>query len=236
MGLPCSSSAGEGGFFSLRSLLAPYLRRFGGYTVPDFLGERFGAPGVRPLAVLAVILCSFPALALVLMGLGRHRHARLRRRRRDGHRGWRGDVARVQPCRRHALGKPDADRPIRRAARGLGRRAGASASGNRERCFRGIEPAGLKSALAMLQAGQLRRGGRVNRFALLFCLGAGMASLPHLLMRSLVTPSIEEARTSFLWALPFAAALCLVAAPYALAVRRNAGGFVRYERDPLFRA
>jgi cation/acetate symporter len=33
-------------------------------------------------------------------------------------------------------------------------------------------------------------------------------------MRSLVTPSIEEARTSFLWALPFAAALCLVTAPY----------------------
>jgi cation/acetate symporter len=33
-------------------------------------------------------------------------------------------------------------------------------------------------------------------------------------MRGLVTPSIEEARSSFLWALPFTAALCLVAAPY----------------------
>jgi cation/acetate symporter len=33
-------------------------------------------------------------------------------------------------------------------------------------------------------------------------------------MRGLVTPSIEEARTSFLWALPLSAALCLVAAPY----------------------
>ena len=51
-------------------LIAPYLRKFGGYTVPDFLAERFDLPGIRPLAVLAVILCTFPALALALLGLG----------------------------------------------------------------------------------------------------------------------------------------------------------------------
>ncbi len=51
-------------------LLAPYLRRYGGYTLPDFLAERFGGDKVRPLAVLAVILCSFPALAVVLFALG----------------------------------------------------------------------------------------------------------------------------------------------------------------------
>ena len=49
----------------------------------------------------------------------------------------------------------------------------------------------------------------LNRFALLFCVAAGIASLPHLLMRGLVTPSIEEARTSFVWALPFTAARCI---------------------------
>jgi cation/acetate symporter len=48
-------------------LLAPYLRQFGGYTLPDFLAERFGGDKVRPFAVLAVILCSFPsALASAL--------------------------------------------------------------------------------------------------------------------------------------------------------------------------
>ena len=45
-------------------------------------------------------------------------------------------------------------------------------------------------------------------------LAAGVAALPHLLSRSLVTPSIEGARASFLWALPFAAVLCLVTAPF----------------------
>ena len=60
---------GVGGLLLISLFIAPYLRKFGGYTVPDFLGERFGGTGVRPLAVLAVILCSFPALALALMGL-----------------------------------------------------------------------------------------------------------------------------------------------------------------------
>jgi len=61
---------GAGGLLIAAFLLAPYLRKFGGYTIADFLGERFSGSGVRPLAVLAVILCSFPALALVLCGLG----------------------------------------------------------------------------------------------------------------------------------------------------------------------
>ncbi len=63
----------------------------------------------------------------------------------------------------------------------------------------------------------------LNRFALLFCLVAGIASLPHLLMRGLVTPSIEEARTSFLWALPFTGALSLLAAPFLSLFEGDAG-------------
>src|SRR3990170_572183 len=60
---------GGGGVLLIALFVAPYLRKFGGYTVPDFLGERFGGTGVRPLAVVAVMLCSFSALALALMGL-----------------------------------------------------------------------------------------------------------------------------------------------------------------------
>ena len=40
---------GAGGCCVIALLLAPYLRKFGGYTVPDFLGERFGGSG-RPAA------------------------------------------------------------------------------------------------------------------------------------------------------------------------------------------
>ena len=61
---------GAGGLVVIALGLAPYLRKFGGFTVPDFLGERFGGTAVRPLAVLAVILCSFPALALTVLSVG----------------------------------------------------------------------------------------------------------------------------------------------------------------------
>jgi cation/acetate symporter len=77
-----------------------------------------------------------------------------------------------------------------------------------------LDAAGLEAALAIFKLETFAVEDPVNRFALLFCLAAGIASLPHVLMRGFVTPSIEEARTSFLWALPFGAALCLVAAPY----------------------
>ena len=51
-------------------LLAPYLRAYGGYTMPDFLAERFGGETMRLLSVFAVLLCSFPALAAVLLAFG----------------------------------------------------------------------------------------------------------------------------------------------------------------------
>jgi cation/acetate symporter len=54
----------------------------------------------------------------------------------------------------------------------------------------------------------------INRFALAFSLATGIASLPHLLMRSFVSRSVAEARTSFLLALPFTAVLCLAAPAY----------------------
>ena len=62
-------AGGAGGLIVIALLLAPYLRRFGGYTVSDFLGERFEVAGLRPLAVAAVFICSFPALAAALVAL-----------------------------------------------------------------------------------------------------------------------------------------------------------------------
>lgn len=48
-----------GGFCLVGLLFAPYLRAYGGYTVPDFLAARYGSNAVRALAALAAILCSF---------------------------------------------------------------------------------------------------------------------------------------------------------------------------------
>jgi cation/acetate symporter len=62
---------------------------------------------------------------------------------------------------------------------------------------------------------------KFNRFALLFCVAAGLAAMPHLLVRSLVTPSTEGARTSFLWAILFTAALCLAGLPSLPLLAKN---------------
>ena len=48
-----------GGYVLVASLLAPYLRKFGCYTVPDFIGTRYGGNGVRFCAVLVLVLASF---------------------------------------------------------------------------------------------------------------------------------------------------------------------------------
>lgn len=47
-----------GGYVLVASLLAPYLRKFGAYTVPDFLGARYGGNAARLLGVIVLIVCS----------------------------------------------------------------------------------------------------------------------------------------------------------------------------------
>ncbi|MGB9373840.1 MAG: hypothetical protein WCA82_06750, partial [Jiangellales bacterium] len=51
-----------GGYVLLALLLAPYLRKFGKYTVPDFVGDRYNETA-RLIAVLAVILISITYVA-----------------------------------------------------------------------------------------------------------------------------------------------------------------------------
>ncbi|MCX8146131.1 MAG: cation acetate symporter [Azovibrio sp.] len=59
-----------GGFVLVALLLAPYLRRFGQYTIPDFLGARYGGNGARLVGVAAAILCSFVYVVAQIYGVG----------------------------------------------------------------------------------------------------------------------------------------------------------------------
>lgn len=59
-----------GGFVLVALLLAPYLRRFGQYTVPDFLGARYGGNAIRLVAVGAAILASFVYVVAQIYGVG----------------------------------------------------------------------------------------------------------------------------------------------------------------------
>src|SRR5215467_12427715 len=201
---------GAGGLLLIAFLLAPYLRKFGGYTVPDFLSERFGT-GLRPLAVVAVILCSLPALAITTLGA-----AIL--------------AGRIFPI----------DAPAALAASVamvlLCTIIGGMRSASRSQAAQYVvlflvslaalaillwqygtwlpEASALDAAVSHFKRETFAAADPINRFALAFCIATGIASLPHLLMRSFVSRSVPEARTSFLFALVFAATLCLAAPAY----------------------
>jgi cation/acetate symporter len=59
-----------GGYCLVAFLLAPYLRKFGQFTIPDFLGERYGGNLPRMLGVMAAILCSFTYVVAQIYGVG----------------------------------------------------------------------------------------------------------------------------------------------------------------------
>ena len=59
-----------GGYCLVALLLAPYLRKFGQFTIPDFLGERYGGHLPRLLGVGAAILCSFIYVVAQIYGVG----------------------------------------------------------------------------------------------------------------------------------------------------------------------
>jgi cation/acetate symporter len=59
-----------GGFCLVAFLLAPYLRKFGQFTIPDFLGARYGGNLARSVGVFATILCSFTYVVAQIYGVG----------------------------------------------------------------------------------------------------------------------------------------------------------------------
>lgn len=59
-----------GGYVLLALLLAPYLRKFGKYTVPDFVGDRYYSDVARMVAVVCTIFVSFTYVAGQMRGVG----------------------------------------------------------------------------------------------------------------------------------------------------------------------
>lgn len=59
-----------GGYVLLALLLAPYLRKFGKFTVPDFIGDRYYSNTARTVAVVCAIIVSFTYVAGQMRGVG----------------------------------------------------------------------------------------------------------------------------------------------------------------------
>ncbi len=59
-----------GGYCLVALFLAPYMRKFGQFTIPDFLGERYGGHIPRFIGVVAAILCSLTYVVAQIYGVG----------------------------------------------------------------------------------------------------------------------------------------------------------------------
>jgi cation/acetate symporter len=59
-----------GGYCLVALFLAPYLRKFGQFTIPDFLGARYGGNIPRFVGILAAVLCSFTYVVAQIYGVG----------------------------------------------------------------------------------------------------------------------------------------------------------------------
>ena len=59
-----------GGYVLLAMLLAPYLRKFGKFTVPEFIGDRFYSPAARTVAVVCLLVASITYIIGQMTGVG----------------------------------------------------------------------------------------------------------------------------------------------------------------------
>ncbi|MEM8942934.1 MAG: sodium:solute symporter family protein [Pseudomonadota bacterium] len=59
-----------GGFVILAMLLAPYLRKYGKFTVPEFIGDRYYSNAARGVAVLCLVICSVTYVIGQMKGVG----------------------------------------------------------------------------------------------------------------------------------------------------------------------
>jgi len=59
-----------GGYCLVALFLAPYLRKFGQFTIPDFLGARYGGNAARLVGIIIAIICSFTYVVAQIYGVG----------------------------------------------------------------------------------------------------------------------------------------------------------------------
>ncbi len=123
-----------GGYVLVAVLMAPYLRKFGCYTVPDFIGTRYGGNLARFCAVVVLVVASFTYVTAQINATGTIASRALR----DSFRGRRVVRPARHPAlldaRRHARGDLDPGGPVHRADHRL------SGSGDLD-----VEQAGLRS-------------------------------------------------------------------------------------------
>jgi cation/acetate symporter len=221
-----------GGYVLVSVLLAPYLRKFGAYTVPDFLSARYNGNMARFIGVIVLLACSFTYVVAQIYATGIIAsrflgmsfeiavYAGLAGILVCSMLGGMRAVTWTQVAQYIVLiiayltpvvilstqkyGIPLPELMYGQALQDIGAR-------EQEMIANGLaQAATLKPHISAFLTYD-----RLNYFALILCLMVGTASLPHILMRYFTTPSVRDARKSVAWSLFFIFLLYFTAPSYA---------------------
>ncbi|WP_376985286.1 sodium:solute symporter family protein [Bosea sp. R86505] len=215
-----------GGYVLVATLIAPYLRKFGCYTVPDFLAFRFGGNGARIAGIVVLMSCSFTYVVAQIVGTGLI-GARLLGMSFEvavfvglvgilvcSMLGGMRAVTWTQVAQYIVLIVAYLIPVIILSTQKFGIPIPQLTYGSVLSEIQ-VREAALGVSAAASHTMPFARYDPVNFFALVLCLMVGTASLPHVLMRYFTTPSVREARNSVAWTLLFIFILYFTAPAYA---------------------
>lgn len=201
-----------GGYVLVALFLAPYLRKFGQFTIPDFLGARYGGNIARIIGIIAAITASFTYVVAQITGAGyvtsfflgiQFEYAvfvGLAGILVCSMLGGMRAVTWTQVAQYIILIVAYMVPIVWLSIQLTGNPIPQIAYGNALEQIQALE-AKFGIAVSHLQA--FAHYDPINFMALVFCLMIGTASLPHILMRFYTTPSVREARASVAWSLFF---------------------------------
>jgi cation/acetate symporter len=221
-----------GGYVLVSILVGPYLRKFGAYTVPDFLAFRFGGNFARFLGVIVLVCCSFTYVTAQVYGTGIIASRFL---------GMPFEVAvfvglsGILLC--SMLGgmravtwtqiaqyivlivaylTPIVILSTQRYGFPIPELTYGQAIADITLREKEMLEKGLTTAAALKpHIEPFINYSPLNFFGIILCMMVGTASLPHILMRYFTTPSVREARQSVAWSLFFIFLLYFSAPAYA---------------------
>jgi cation/acetate symporter len=220
-----------GGYVLVAVLIAPFLRKFGAYTVPDFLAARYDGNIARFCGVIVLISCSFTYVTAQIFGTGL-----IAQRFLDMNfelacfvglagilvcsmLGGMRAVTWTQVAQYIVLIVAYLIPVIIMSAKKFGLPIPQLTYGQALQQISELEQNFIRNGLApanmKIHAEPFTSYSPANYFWLIFCLMVGTASLPHVLMRYFTTTSVKEARKSVAWSLLFIFILYFTAPAYA---------------------
>jgi cation/acetate symporter len=215
-----------GGYVLVAILIAPFLRKFGAYTVPDFLAARFEGNGARICGIIVLMACSFTYVVAQIVGTGLI-GARLLGMPFEfavfvglvgilvcSMLGGMRAVTWTQVAQYIVLIIAYLVPVVILSTQKYGIPVPQLTYGSVLAEIAAKEVA-LNVPATAAHATPFLRYDPLNFFGLILCLMVGTASLPHVLMRYFTTPSVREARSSVAWTLLFIFILYFTAPAYA---------------------